>query len=87
MTYDDDFIRIEGSNFRAKDLGLEWPPPERMTFMDGQFREAVEGDKPVWIMHRRSQITDEQRKTMTHVCRGAEYFEQGNEPQCDVDHG
>jgi hypothetical protein len=87
MTFDDDFIRIEGSNFYAVDLGLQWPPPERLTFRDGGFREATDSDSPVWIRHRMSAITDEERSKMTHVCRGAEYFDEANEPRCDIDHG
>ena len=66
MTFDDDFVRLnfQGGTkiIRCKLLGLTWPPPEEID---------IEGFKLKRI--RLSSITDEQRKTMTHVCRGAEY--------------
>lgn len=81
MTFDDDFVRINlgvGTfNLRLRDVGLEWPPPERAIIdKDGTFREATDGDPSFLVMVRitMSQITDEQRAEMTHVARGAEYL-------------
>lgn len=79
-TFDDDFIRFDLSdgttpNVPLVALGLEWPPPERL-YMDSEtVREATDQDAPWEVMRqvRRSQITDELRAGMTHVCRGAEY--------------
>lgn len=70
MTFDDDFIAF---NFdptvrtgvvrqRCKDVGVEWPPPERLERFGTAFKRL-----------RYSQISDEDRADMTHVCRGAEY--------------
>ena len=80
MTFDDDFVRLNFitgvANFPLKNVGLEWPPPERV-FVEplGFLREPTPDDDPTYLMRRVSfsQITDEQRATMTHVCRGAEY--------------
>ena len=80
MTYDDDFVRlnlvIQVLNVRCKELGLEWPPPERIAIDGKNVREATDNDPPssVMVMDRMSEITDDQRSQMTHVARGAEYF-------------
>jgi len=66
MTFDDDFVQLnlDGGVKRptCKSLGLEWPPPEEIVFASFVFERI-----------RYSEITDEQREGMTHVCRGAEY--------------
>lgn len=87
-TFDDDFMRVhtdaQTSNHMAKNLGFEWPPPERIA-MDvfdlggevvGSFREANNNDtdSQVYLRERVSAITDDERKKMTRVCRGSEYF-------------
>lgn len=79
MTFDDDFARLNLSvgtyNVPLTALGLEWPPPERL-WLDGKgARPATTEDDPNEVMVRMSlsQLTDEQRERMTHVCRGAEY--------------
>ena len=70
MTFDDDIVSLNWSQglvekkFRCIDLGLEWPPPENIRFGVSTFTRK-----------RYSLITDEQRAKMTHVVRGAEYFE------------
>jgi hypothetical protein len=62
MTFEDDFIRIAGMNVCCKKIDLEFPPPEELEWGGRTFKRI-----------RYSQITDEQRETMTHVARGAEY--------------
>jgi hypothetical protein len=75
MTFDDDFIRIPISvidrsiNVPLKMLGLEWPPPEEISYSG-----------LIYKRERYSEITDEQRKDMTHVVRGAEYSYVGLDP-------
>lgn len=80
-TFADDFVRLRlmvgQQNIPLQVLGLEWPPPERLTILDGGgVRGAVESDPAEHIMKRirMSEITDEQREGMTHVARGAEYL-------------
>lgn len=73
-TFKDDMVRIPSIvfgdvNIPLAALGLEWPPPEDL---------ALGG-----LLYRRiscSQITDEQRESMTHVIRGAEYEYVGLDP-------
>lgn len=87
MTFDDDFIRLAEYdaplqrlpaapvpaivptprmvNLRCKDIGIKWPPPDLLTIEDGTGRK--------WKRTQMSRITDEQRKQMTHVARGALY--------------
>lgn len=81
MTFDDDFVRLnlelQTALIAVKDLGLEWPPPERIYLgRHGLVREATDQDEPEFVLVRASysQITDEQRQGMEHVARGAEYF-------------
>jgi hypothetical protein len=80
VTFDDDFVRFNllfgAENIACVKLGLEWPPPERIVIEHGRVRAATDDDpaSSVLIMDRMSEITDEERATMTHVCRGAEYF-------------
>lgn len=67
MTFDDDhmvFMMLTGKPKRVflKAVNLTWPPPLLVTFMEFPFRRIS-----------MSEITDEQRQAMTHVCRGAEY--------------
>lgn len=68
MTFDDDFVLVGAIRATLKSLGLEWPPPPFM-------RINNHVDLPDFFVKRlrMSEITDEQRATMTHVCRGAEY--------------
>ena len=63
MTFDDDCIRVAGQTYRCKDLGIEWPPPKLLRANNGQLLEQISC----------SELTDEERASMTHVCRGAEY--------------
>lgn len=68
MTFEDDFVQIGGVSVTLESLGLEWPPPAFM-------RIDNHGELPdlyVKLVHL-SEITDEQRAEMTHVCRGALY--------------
>ena len=66
MTFDDDMIVLEfnGGTKRlyCKRNGFDWPPPETLD---------IEGF--VMKRTRMSQMTDQDRATMTHVCRAAEY--------------
>lgn len=70
MTFDDDLaiLVFDHRTLRPslKSLGLSWPPPERI---------EVSGFS--MTLNRMSQLTDEQRAGMTHVCRCAEYFPEG----------
>ncbi len=75
MTFEDDYIVlvIAGGPRRQQTclkLGLQWPPPEWI-YITNPKDESVTG---FYRRERFSGITDEQRKGMTHVCRGAEYF-------------
>jgi len=76
MTFDDDFLRLPTAilaslGFAGKQdvfcraLDIDWPPPERLN---------IAGVALVRISI--SEITDEQRAGMTHVCRGAEYHQE-----------
>lgn len=67
MTFDDDamvFNMLTGRPKRVfcKAVDLEWPPPLLVNFMGFPFRRIS-----------MSELTDEQRKEMTHVFRGAVY--------------
>lgn len=66
MTFDDDFIQVEFQGgtrrFPCKSIGVEWPPPERLALAGFDLRR---------VSH--SGITDEQRKGMDLICRGALY--------------
>lgn len=66
MTHDDDFVVLQFDHGIIRQpcraLGLKWPPPETIEVFGIRMQR-----------NRFSQITDEQRATMTHVCRGAEY--------------
>lgn len=68
MTFDDDFVQIGRVRTPLKQLGLEWPPPAFI-------RINNYGELPDLLVKRvrYSEITDEERAGMTHVCRGAEY--------------
>lgn len=74
MTFDDDFVmfQTEAGPRRVflKNIGKTWPPPERIDLMGFMYRRE-----------RMSEITDEQRAEMTHVCRGAEYIPNPREEQ------
>lgn len=67
MLFDDDFIRLLLEHGQidqpAKRLGItDWPPPEELEVAGFKFRRV-----------RYSQLTDDQRKDMSQVIRGAEY--------------
>lgn len=69
MTFHDDFLRINLKeagqiNVSCKSNGIEWPPPKEIQLQGRKFNRK-----------RYSQISDEDRKEMTHVVRGAEYEE------------
>lgn len=68
MTFDDDFMRCGLMDAPLKQLGLEWPPPAFLHIRN-------HGELPDLYLRRvsYSEITDEQRARMTHVCRGAQY--------------
>jgi hypothetical protein len=73
MTFDDDFLRFTFPNgttthIAAKDAGVSWPPPEKMLVFDPSTGRDV-----LFCQDSCSVITDDQRTTMTHVCRGAAY--------------
>lgn len=65
-TFDTDFCTFvfEGKNINVTciELGLKWPPPEKLEFLGFSFYQA-----------RRSQITDAQKEGCDFVARGAEY--------------
>lgn len=68
MTFDDDFVRIGMVNATLKSLGIDWPPPPFIEVNN-------HGELPNLFLKQVScsEITDEDRAKMTHVCRGAEY--------------
>lgn len=68
MTFDDDFVQIGGVRASLKSLGLDWPPPAFM-------RINNHGERPDLFVKRLrlSEISDDDRMQMTHVCRGAQY--------------
>jgi len=76
MTYEDDYCQFDFGELgikriTCKDVGVDWPPPTCISvqIMDGKkLMRTIDFE---CINH--SQITDEQRAGMTHVCRGAEY--------------
>ena len=79
-TFADDMIRLNlvtgVRTISCKALGFDWPPPERIYLgSDGKCREATDTDDPGFVLHRESmsQISDDERASMTHVVRGAEY--------------
>jgi hypothetical protein len=79
-TFDDDMARLHLSvgtvNVPLRELGLEWPPPERIYLGENaKCREARNDDSAGYIMRRISMsvISDEDRAEMTNVVRGAEY--------------
>lgn len=80
MTFEDDFVQLNLPNGRGplrqtcKALGVDWPPPEFIALAGGPF------STPVYRRVRYSEITDEQRQGMTHVCRGAEYVHDHERP-------
>ena len=71
MTFDDDFIQLRLSTgplrVTCRQLGIDWPPPERIAITGGPF------SVPVFRRVSCSDITDEQRQEATRVRRGAEY--------------
>lgn len=76
--FEDDFIQVEDEKgrilgrFVCSENGLNWPPPQ-----------AVQWGKVLYKRTNFSQITDEQRQTMTHVCRGAVYVAAPEDEQID----
>lgn len=72
-TFDDDFCQFEhdGGMWRTmvSDIpGLEWPPPPIIE----DESESLPG-VTLWVRESMSEITDDDRSDMTHVCRGAVY--------------
>jgi len=69
-TFADDFVKLNfvsgARTIPCSALGLEWPPPERISTLNG-----VEIDP--MVRTTMSAITDEQRERMTNVARGANY--------------
>lgn len=74
MTFGDDFLEIKQTigdplRYSCAELGLSWPPPETMSLavgLDGVIRR--------YQRTQFSHIADEERATMTNVCRGAVYI-------------
>lgn len=70
MTFYDDYMRLVDvgrmgfTDFYCRQQGFDWPPPEQINYHGRVYRRS-----------RMSGITDKQRETMTHVCRGAEYHQ------------
>lgn len=66
MTFDDDMLRfvLDGGTraVSCKAAGLDWPPPDTLVVWDFKF-----------TLHRRSELSDEDRAGMPYVIRGAEY--------------
>jgi hypothetical protein len=66
MTFDNDMIKIETLSgpryYKVKDVGLEWPPPEKIDFLGFPFQRVSI-----------SLLTDEQRANLSFVLRGAHY--------------
>lgn len=66
MTFADDFVRLKLDNgllsYTCIHLGLKWPPPTTFEFLGFPMRRVS-----------MSKITDEQKRAMTSICRGAEY--------------
>ena len=76
-THDDDFVRLNlsvGSPIISlKGMGLEWPPPERITEIHGSpLSEPM-------VRVSMSQLTDEQAEH-PNIARGAEYFYESQVP-------
>lgn len=83
-TFDDDILVLQLTTgqrtISLKSVGMEWPPPERITFTNPNvervaLRETWPDDAPAFVMRRlrMSSLSDEARAEMTHVVRGAEY--------------
>lgn len=67
MTLDMDHLMLRMTNGRdrrvfCKEIGIQWPPPERITIGDIEFSRI-----------RMSELSDELMLKMPNVCRGAEY--------------
>ena len=62
MTFDDDFVLIDGKMCTCESLKIEWPPPRILVINEFAYRRQT-----------RSLITDRQRSRMTHIARGAQY--------------
>lgn len=67
MTFDDDMIQLEFDGGRkrisCKANGIDWPPPEILNFNGFEMKRKS-----------MSTISDDDRKEMTHVLRGAVYI-------------
>lgn len=76
-THPSDFVRLNMTigvqNIPCVALGLEWPPPERITELLGK---PVE---PAFVRVRMSQLTDEQADH-PNLARGAEYIYEDRVP-------
>lgn len=68
MTFDDDFVRLMSQDGKklmdmpCRAINLEWPPPHNLSVFGFD-----------WVLLSISQLTDDERASMTHVIRGAEY--------------
>lgn len=73
MTFDDDLLILQMPSgphrVRCTQLGIQWPPPTTLRLRGF---EAPFSDIDFRLL-RMSAITDDQRASMTHVCRAAEY--------------
>lgn len=67
MTFDDDFIQLQTESgprrIWLKTINAKWPPQPVIDLCGFRFKRT-----------RMSEITDEERAGMSHVCRGAEYI-------------
>ena len=66
MNHKDDFCQFQfpthTSLFLCSDLRVNWPPPEKFSFLGSKFKRM-----------NMSAITDEQIKDMDRIARGAQY--------------
>lgn len=62
MTFEDDMCKIGDLFIKCVSMGVLWPPPKELN---------INGTRYTLVSY--SKITDDERKAMTHVVRGAEY--------------
>lgn len=76
-THPTDMVRLHfmigDQTIPCSKLGLEWPPPERLTELQGEPLD------PPMIRTRMSQLTDEQADH-PNLARGAEYYYEDRVP-------
>ena len=79
MTFDDDYVQLLDANGKVigqvlcKKINMEWPPPPVIVVTGGGPGSPYPVPTTEFQRIRYSQLTDEERKAMSHVCRGAEY--------------